>query len=58
MSQNFTAKALSFGFAAMVTLVIMTGLDVLASTEQAGAFYAGQTITQTACIDASRDLRS
>ncbi len=58
MSQTFTTKALSFGFAAMVTLAIMMSLDALASSEQANVFYAGQTMTQTACLDASRDLRS
>lgn len=54
MSQSFITKALSFGFAAMITLSITSGLDALASTEQSAAKMAGRTITQTACVDPTR----
>jgi hypothetical protein len=50
MSQSITTKAVSFGFAALVTLTIMASLDALATTEQSTALLAGGTVTQTACI--------
>lgn len=59
MTRSITAKALSFGFAMMVTLAIMGSLDALATTGQsATALLAQQGTLQTACVDPSRAPRS
>jgi hypothetical protein len=50
MSPSITTKAVSFGFAALVTLTIMVSLDALATTEQSNALQARGSATQTACV--------
>jgi hypothetical protein len=59
MSRTITSKVLSFGFAAMVTLSILGGLDALATTGQsADALLAQHGPQQTACVDPARAPRS
>jgi hypothetical protein len=50
MSKSILPKALSFAFAAMVTLTIMTSLDALAQKEQSRAVASQKSATQTACV--------
>jgi hypothetical protein len=59
MNRTITSKALSFGFAAMVTLAIMGSLDALATSGQSStALLAQHGPLQTACIDPARAPRS
>jgi hypothetical protein len=59
MKQSITTKALSFGFALVVTLGILGSLDVLATTGQsAEALLAQKGPMQTACIDPARAPRT
>jgi hypothetical protein len=59
MNRTITTKALSLGFAAVVTLGILGSLDALATTGQsAEALLAQRGPMQTACIDPARAPRS
>ncbi len=58
MTQSIHTKALSFGFALMVTLVIVASLDELGATDQRPVFAAGNGVTQTARVTPARALRS
>lgn len=58
MSPSITTKAVSFGFAALLTLTIMVSLDALATTEQSNALLARGSTTQTACVPPAGGLPS
>lgn len=59
MNRTITTKALSLGFAALMTLGILGGLDAMATTGQsAEALFAQHGTMQTACVDPARALRS
>lgn len=55
MTRTFTSKALSLGFAAMVTLSILGSLDALATSGQSSAALLAQHgPLQTACADPAK----
>ena len=59
MNRSITTRAVSLGFAAMVTLSILGSLDALATSGQSStALLAQHGTMQYACVDPARVPRS